>query len=352
MHLRLAAILIAILIVGGCAQSKPDSPRARGMEEFKQGRWSEAIAAFSDAIAKNPLDTEAYLYRGQAYLCSGRENVNSAIADYNEAIRLNPQNYEAYYHRAIAYKERGDRQQAIADELKARQLDPNAARAGTLYSSSMRDYEATLESLAEDKAAEKAATEDDGPSDMLLEKSAPENRPLPGTRLTGPTAESADPVDLPANASTDSGSGSPPLRDAFGLPLAKPRAGSVTEELFGLGAGTDDEELIPKPRFRQPSRKRKPSVDWEDADSDYAAPRMDVAPPAARRSSPIGTLPYGNPYQAPMRGYSPYSPTGPRSTGLQGDPTLRGYQQSPGYQSRNPYAPPIGNDSLPPPGVR
>lgn len=353
MNSRLGAILIALVVVCGCSKPTPGSPRARGIQEFKEGRWSEAIEALSEAITTNPLDSEAYLYRGQAYLCQGREFVSQAIADYNEAIRLNPDNYEAYYHRAIAYRERGDRQKALADDAKARQMDPNAASAGNLFNNSMSDYRVAIEHAAERNSSDDATgTESTHP---VIERSAPENLPLPATKLSkpsGPITET-DTSELPDSKVSGRFAPAPEIRDAFGLPVAPPRTGSVTEELFGFGTdglAEDVEEMLPKPRLGQ-ARRRKPPADWQATDPEPTAPPLDAAPPVARRSSPVGTLPFGNPFQPQTRGYSPYAPTGPRSTGLQGDPTQRSYQQSPGYQPRyNPYAPPVSNEALLPPG--
>jgi tetratricopeptide (TPR) repeat protein len=106
----LTILLLLGLTAAGCWQSAPETPVSRGKAYFDAGDWDRAISAFDEAISRNPLDAEAYLFRGQAYMCRGREHVGQALADYSEAIRLDPKNYEAYYHRAIAYRERGEKQ--------------------------------------------------------------------------------------------------------------------------------------------------------------------------------------------------------------------------------------------------
>lgn len=58
-----------------------------------------AIRYFDEAILLDPLDTESYLDRGDAYSGMGRDD--RALSDYNEAVQLEPEKAEAYYQRGI-----------------------------------------------------------------------------------------------------------------------------------------------------------------------------------------------------------------------------------------------------------
>ena len=120
------------------------------------------------------------------------------------------------------------------------------------------------------------------------------------------------------------------LRDAYGLPITAERNGSVTEDLFGAGrsiARPGGGSAMRTPSIRTPGTQTLP--DWQ-TDALPAAPPLDARPSqSAGNSSSARTFRFGNPnaFQpqgaSPYSPYSPYSPIGPRSTGLQGDPTLR-----------------------------
>ncbi len=121
----LTIVATLVLVVSGCARPVEESPFALGKRLLDEGKWDPAIEALGEAIAKNPLDAEAYLYRGRAYHCRGPEHLGQAIADFNEAIRIRPKSFEAYYSRSEAFKDKGDREKSLSDALTARRLDPN-----------------------------------------------------------------------------------------------------------------------------------------------------------------------------------------------------------------------------------
>jgi tetratricopeptide (TPR) repeat protein len=60
-----------------------------------------AIRYFDEAILLDPLDTESYLDRGDAYSDLGRDD--RALSDYNEAVQLEPEKAEAYYRRGLEH---------------------------------------------------------------------------------------------------------------------------------------------------------------------------------------------------------------------------------------------------------
>ena len=61
----------------------------------------EAMAAYNEAVRRDPQSAWAYNHRGNVYRRLGRYHL--AIRDYNQAIRLAPQFAESYAGRAFAY---------------------------------------------------------------------------------------------------------------------------------------------------------------------------------------------------------------------------------------------------------
>ncbi len=99
----------------------------RGDAYLAKGRNDLAIADEDQATALDPSFAGAYAVRGQAYSRNGR--AEAAIADYSKAIALNPGDAATYYNRGIEYL-RADRfDEAIADNDKALELRPANASA-------------------------------------------------------------------------------------------------------------------------------------------------------------------------------------------------------------------------------
>ncbi|MBD2071105.1 tetratricopeptide repeat protein [Leptolyngbya sp. FACHB-671] len=78
---------------------------------YQAGSFTEAIAAFGEAIEIDPVEPSAYIDRGNAYLATG-ENTEAAIADFERAADL--------------YEERGevDSAQSYRDYVQFLQSSP------------------------------------------------------------------------------------------------------------------------------------------------------------------------------------------------------------------------------------
>src|SRR5262245_17647222 len=61
---------------------------------------SATLEKLNQAIARNPRQADAYLYRGLIW--QGRGELERAIADFSETIRFAPKSADGYVHRAIA----------------------------------------------------------------------------------------------------------------------------------------------------------------------------------------------------------------------------------------------------------
>jgi tetratricopeptide (TPR) repeat protein len=65
----------------------------KGLMLLADQKYEQAIAAYSDAIRRDPKYSFAYLGRGDVYLAKG--DLDRAGLDYNSAVRLDPTNEEA-----------------------------------------------------------------------------------------------------------------------------------------------------------------------------------------------------------------------------------------------------------------
>ena len=116
-----------------------------GVELHRQGRFTEAIAEYDEAIRLNPQYARAYNNRGNSYARLGE--LEQAIDDYDEAIRLAHKGALIHNNRAGVYLKLGQYQRAIQDYDEAIRLAPQWAAA---YVGRAKAY--TL--LGEDAAAE------------------------------------------------------------------------------------------------------------------------------------------------------------------------------------------------------
>jgi tetratricopeptide (TPR) repeat protein len=87
------------------------------------GKYDDAIADYTKAIALDPNVALAYTNRGLAYYRKGE--YERAIADHSKAIAIDPNHANAYYNRGVAYEQKGDKDQAIADYDKVLEINPS-----------------------------------------------------------------------------------------------------------------------------------------------------------------------------------------------------------------------------------
>ena len=98
-----------------------------GNAHFLAQRYTEAIAAYTQAIEAAPRDARAYKHRGLAHAKLG--HVQQAYEDLNQAIALDPQDAVAYNQRGIASFAAGNVQAALQDFSKTIELQPRLAEA-------------------------------------------------------------------------------------------------------------------------------------------------------------------------------------------------------------------------------
>ena len=125
----------------------------RGVNDDKQGNFTQAISDYSKAVEINPKDSAAYYNRGVIYDKQG--NFSQAISDYSKAIELSPNLAQAYNNRGILNEKQGNFAQAISDFSKVIGLNPNEVTTynirGTVYedqgnfSQAISDYTKAIE---------------------------------------------------------------------------------------------------------------------------------------------------------------------------------------------------------------
>ena len=85
--------------------------------------YQQLIRNYTDAIKRNPKDSEAYRRRGSAEY--EHEDWDRAVADFTHAIEVDPTSAVAYWNRGWAHAKKKEYGVAIKDMQKASQLGPN-----------------------------------------------------------------------------------------------------------------------------------------------------------------------------------------------------------------------------------
>lgn len=98
-----------------------------GQAYYRVGQRDLAVQAYSEAIAINPSDPNAFAGRGD--VLQVLQMTTDALADYSEAIRLDPTHSRALAGRGIVYGDLGRDDRALSDLSRAIELDPDFARA-------------------------------------------------------------------------------------------------------------------------------------------------------------------------------------------------------------------------------
>lgn len=201
--LRLLAVLLLVLaLFTACTSSaqKAAQQLELGRKYLTEQNYTEAVAAFTEAIRLDPDSIEAYLGRAEVYV--NLKQYEDAEADYAAVLEKTADRpytqAEAYAGRAAVYEQTGDwaaaeadystalplldadkaKEEADADTLLALKKDllkRHAAVCITLewFDKASTDYDA-LEQLGEDVSAERAALEALLPAEEEPEEPEPE----------------------------------------------------------------------------------------------------------------------------------------------------------------------------------
>lgn len=118
----------------------------RGDRAFADGKYAEAVDAYTKSLELFNLNEYAYYNRGLAY--RKLKDYKNAIADFTKTLQLNPQNTFAYLYRGMTLQANGQADLAIADYTAIIKIDESQPLA---Y---LRRAEAYVSLKQKDKAIE------------------------------------------------------------------------------------------------------------------------------------------------------------------------------------------------------
>lgn len=119
--------LLAVFTLAAVALAGGKQDIVAGNQAAQAGKFKQAITLYTKAIASGQLKATnlavAYNNRGSAHDDLGQPK--AALADYNQAVLTDPSYAEAYYNRSYAFEKMNLWHQALADAIRAAELQPN-----------------------------------------------------------------------------------------------------------------------------------------------------------------------------------------------------------------------------------
>lgn len=136
-RLLLVLRILAVFTAGACANN---AARANDLVDCRTKMAEERISACTKVISKGGVDNKtlgiAYSLRGSSY--NSTTDRDKAIADFMRAIELDPGTSDAHVAQGLIHMVRNEKDKALAEYGEALRLDPKNARAwnnrGSVYS--------------------------------------------------------------------------------------------------------------------------------------------------------------------------------------------------------------------------
>jgi tetratricopeptide (TPR) repeat protein len=122
-HAAMIVLVLTALATAGTAGSGVDlaeKHKARGNIFYSQRKFTQAIEAFTSAIAEDPDYLAAYYNRGLAYY--DLQLYYKAIVDFDMVLMMSPDDRDAYLARGLCYGKVNKLQLALQDLNKAAEL--------------------------------------------------------------------------------------------------------------------------------------------------------------------------------------------------------------------------------------
>lgn len=126
-----AAMIVLFLVALGTAGTETgvdlaEKHKARGNIFYSQRKFTQAIEAFTSAIAEDPDYIAAYYNRGLAYY--DLQLYYKAIVDFDMVLMMSPDDRDAYLARGLCYSKVNKLQLALQDLNNAAELGNRQAR--------------------------------------------------------------------------------------------------------------------------------------------------------------------------------------------------------------------------------
>ncbi|MEI8011852.1 MAG: tetratricopeptide repeat protein [Candidatus Omnitrophota bacterium] len=125
-HLKLFNVVLmvvcAFLFTVNCYSQTDEEYQIQGNQFEQNGKYEEAISAYTKAIQINPYNGYDYLIRASLYF--KMKEYDKVISDYTEAIKLNPKNQDLYFERGLIYDMQHKTDAGITDWIKSIEIDP------------------------------------------------------------------------------------------------------------------------------------------------------------------------------------------------------------------------------------
>jgi tetratricopeptide (TPR) repeat protein len=144
-----ATLLVGWAVYGGRLVSPAPGDKAylAGNRAFEDGDYAAAEAAYRDALEAAPQHIEAL--RGLALSLDRRRLHLRALATYDEAIAHEPRFGATYAHRGMLLDSLGRHEEALADYMRALELDPLIGEGPDWLTRFLRNQPAPPASVAE-----------------------------------------------------------------------------------------------------------------------------------------------------------------------------------------------------------
>ena len=220
MSTRLALVVLAVVLVSGCA--KPPALE-RGLMLYEQGRYRRALATFDEAVREQP-SAAAYANRGTTRIRLG--DTAGGIADFTSALQLAPNDSEILFNRGNARLVARDPKGAIADFTRAAELRPTFALA------------VFNRGIARHRSGDALGARADWNEAIKLAKN-PEVRAAMERRAEALGREAGAPASDPGAPAADSGAGRELARRALDRELAGDHTGALADLKSALALETD-----------------------------------------------------------------------------------------------------------------
>lgn len=125
--------IAALLIFASCEDPKRKAIdlKQEGIDLLYHNEFNPAIEKLEESLKYNDQDAETWYYIGNAWF--GLKDVDKAFENYTKAIETDSMYAQSYINRGRIYKERGDRDAACRDWLRAEKLGVKTIREETKF---------------------------------------------------------------------------------------------------------------------------------------------------------------------------------------------------------------------------